>query len=139
MSFAFWVCYLSEMSRSITTWMFKLMRAVERREFYIQLLSIKELPAELERCGDQLTRIEKSLGEYLEQERASFPRSVLCLSQHCVDDLVQCESTVYIRVQSDPRIKRPPQLLPSNLIKILGFCMRRCEKYQHNRNHCIEF
>lgn len=43
----------------------------------MEVLNISNVLRQLERLADLLNKIQKALGEYLERERASFPRSVV--------------------------------------------------------------
>ena len=50
------------------------MRKVGKAPLVLEILSIPGVQRILERLGDLLGKIQKALGEYLERERASFPR-----------------------------------------------------------------
>ncbi|KAF8321764.1 dynein heavy chain protein 1 [Clavulina sp. PMI_390] len=51
-----------------------LMKKVYKSPFVLDVLAIPGIQKSVERLADQLTKIQKALGEYLERERASFPR-----------------------------------------------------------------
>lgn len=48
----------------------------------LDVLNIPGSQRSLERLADLLGKVQKALGEYLERERASFPRSVLFMFSH---------------------------------------------------------
>lgn len=50
------------------------MKKVAKSPFIIEVLNIPGIQKSLERLADLLNKIQKALGEYLERERASFPR-----------------------------------------------------------------
>ena len=50
------------------------MRKVGKAPQIMEVLGIPQVQKLLERLSDLLTKIQKALGEYLEKERASFPR-----------------------------------------------------------------
>lgn len=50
------------------------MRKVGKTPQIMEVLAIPQVQKLLERLSDLLTKIQKALGEYLEKERASFPR-----------------------------------------------------------------
>ncbi|WVR09001.1 hypothetical protein IAU60_006061 [Kwoniella sp. DSM 27419] len=50
------------------------MKKVNKSPFVLDVLNIAGIQKNLERLADLLTKIQKALGEYLEKERASFPR-----------------------------------------------------------------
>jgi dynein heavy chain 1 len=51
-----------------------LMKKVSKSPYVMDVLNIPDLQKSLERLAELLTKIQKALGEYLERERASFPR-----------------------------------------------------------------
>ena len=51
-----------------------LMRKVNKSPLVLDILNIQGIQKTLERLADLLAKIQKALGEYLERERASFPR-----------------------------------------------------------------
>ena len=50
------------------------MKKVAKAPLVIEVLNIPAVQRSLERLADLLGKIQKALGEYLERERASFPR-----------------------------------------------------------------
>ena len=50
------------------------MKKVYKSPFVLDILAIQGIQKSLERLAESLTKIQKALGEYLERERASFPR-----------------------------------------------------------------
>jgi dynein heavy chain 1, cytosolic len=50
------------------------MKKVYKSPFVIDVMNIQGIQKSLERLADLLNKIQKALGEYLERERASFPR-----------------------------------------------------------------
>ena len=50
------------------------MRRVAKSAQVMEVLAIPQVQKLLERLSDLLTKIQKALGEYLEKERAAFPR-----------------------------------------------------------------
>jgi dynein heavy chain 1, cytosolic len=50
------------------------MKKVYRSPFILDVMNIPGIQKSLERLADLLSKIQKALGEYLERERASFPR-----------------------------------------------------------------
>ena len=51
-----------------------LMKKVAKSPLVIDVLNVPNVQRQLERLADLLGKIQKALGEYLERERASFPR-----------------------------------------------------------------
>lgn len=68
--------YLSIDPHSISSEFLALMKKVARSPLVMDVLNIPGVQKSLERLADLLGKIQKALGEYLERERASFPRSV---------------------------------------------------------------
>ena len=60
--------------QSISTEFLALMKKVAKAPLVIDVLNIPAVQRSLERLADLLGKIQKALGEYLERERASFPR-----------------------------------------------------------------
>ena len=50
------------------------MKKVAKSPLVMDVLNITNVQRQLERLADWLNKIQKALGEYLERERASFPR-----------------------------------------------------------------
>ncbi len=59
---------------SISTEFLTLMKKVAKSPMVVDVLNIQNVQRSLERLADLLAKIQKALGEYLERERASFPR-----------------------------------------------------------------
>ena len=59
---------------SISTEFLTLMKKVGKSPMVMDVLNIQGVQRSLERLADLLAKIQKALGEYLERERASFPR-----------------------------------------------------------------
>ena len=53
-----------------------LMKKVAKSSLVMDVVNIPNVQRQLERLADLLNKIQKALGEYLERERASFPRLV---------------------------------------------------------------
>ena len=68
------MCLDANSSCSISTEFLSLMRKVGKTPQIMEVLAIPQVQKLLERLSDLLTKIQKALGEYLEKERASFPR-----------------------------------------------------------------
>ena len=66
---------------SISTEFLTLMKKVSKSPLVIDVLNIQGVQRQLERLADLLGKIQKALGEYLERERASFPRYSMMLSE----------------------------------------------------------
>lgn len=60
------------------------MKKVAKSPKIMDILNIQGVQRQLERLADLLGKIQKALGEYLEQERASFPRLDESIS-YCVE------------------------------------------------------
>ena len=60
---------------SISSEFLALMKKVSKSPLVMDILNIPGVQKSLERLADLLGKIQKALGEYLERERASFPRS----------------------------------------------------------------
>ena len=61
-------------SPSISSEFLALMKKVAKSPLVMDILNIPGVQKSLERLADLLGKIQKALGEYLERERASFPR-----------------------------------------------------------------
>ena len=59
---------------SVSTEVLALMKKVAKSPLVMDVLNIANVQRQLERLADLLNKIQKALGEYLERERASFPR-----------------------------------------------------------------
>ena len=62
------------LDNSVSTEFLGLMKKVAKSPLVMDVLNIANVQRQLERLADLLTKIQKALGEYLERERASFPR-----------------------------------------------------------------
>ena len=60
--------------QNINSEFFAVMKKVYKSPFVLDVLAIPEVQKSLERLADLLGKIQKALGEYLEQERQKFPR-----------------------------------------------------------------
>ena len=60
--------------QNINTEFLTVMKKVYKSPFVIDVMNIPGIQKSLERLADLLNKIQKALGEYLERERASFPR-----------------------------------------------------------------
>lgn len=60
--------------QNINTEFLTVMRKVYKSPFVLDVLNIPGVQKSLERLADLLSKIQKALGEYLERERANFPR-----------------------------------------------------------------
>ena len=60
--------------QSISAEFLALMKKVARSPLVMDIINIPGVLKSLERLADLLAKIQKALGEYLERERASFPR-----------------------------------------------------------------
>jgi dynein heavy chain 1 len=60
--------------QGINTEFLAVMKKVYKSPFVLDVLNIQGIQKSLERLADLLNKIQKALGEYLERERASFPR-----------------------------------------------------------------
>lgn len=58
----------------VSTEFLALMKKVTRSPLVMDVVNIANVQKQLERLSDLLGKIQKALGEYLERERASFPR-----------------------------------------------------------------
>ncbi len=59
---------------NVSTEFLTLMKKVHKSPLVLDILNIQGIQKLLERLADLLAKIQKALGEYLERERASFPR-----------------------------------------------------------------
>ena len=60
--------------QNINTEFLTVMKKVYKSPFVTDVMNIQGIQKSLERLADLLNKIQKALGEYLERERASFPR-----------------------------------------------------------------
>jgi dynein heavy chain 1, cytosolic len=60
--------------QNINTEFLALMKKVSKSPYVMDILNIPNMQKSLERLADLLNKIQKALGEYLERERAAFPR-----------------------------------------------------------------
>jgi dynein heavy chain 1 len=60
--------------QGINTEFLAVMKKVYKSPFVLDVMNIQGVQKSLERLSDLLNKIQKALGEYLERERASFPR-----------------------------------------------------------------
>lgn len=60
--------------QNINTEFLAVMKKVYKSPFILDVMNIPGIQKSLERLADLLNKIQKALGEYLERERASFPR-----------------------------------------------------------------
>ena len=59
---------------NINTEFLAVMKKVYKSPFVVDVMNIQGIQKSLERLAELLNKIQKALGEYLERERASFPR-----------------------------------------------------------------
>ena len=71
-------------THSISTEFLALMKKVARSPMVMDVVNLPGVLKSLERLADLLGKIQKALGEYLERERASFPRLVCVFVFVCV-------------------------------------------------------
>jgi dynein heavy chain 1 len=64
----------SQRFQNINNEFLAVMKKVYKSPFVVDVLGIQGIQKSLERLAEMLTKIQKALGEYLERERASFPR-----------------------------------------------------------------
>ncbi|KAG8802818.1 hypothetical protein FRC16_008634 [Serendipita sp. 398] len=64
----------SQRFQNINNEFLAVMKKVYKSPFVIDVLGIQGIQKSLERLAEMLNKIQKALGEYLERERASFPR-----------------------------------------------------------------
>ena len=55
------------------------MKKVAKNSAVLEVVNIPNVQKQLDRLAELLNKIQKALGEYLERERASFPRCVRLL------------------------------------------------------------
>jgi len=67
-------CFISSYHYRVSTEFLALMKKVAKSPLVMDVLNIPNSQRQLERLADLLGKIQKALGEYLERERASFPR-----------------------------------------------------------------
>ena len=67
-------CFNVLFLHSVSTEYLALMKKVAKSPLVLDVLNIPNGQKQLERLADLLTKIQKALGDYLEKERASFPR-----------------------------------------------------------------
>ena len=60
--------------KAVDTEFVQLMRRVSQKPLVLEVMNIENLPRQLERQSDLMSRIQKALGEYLEKQRAAFSR-----------------------------------------------------------------
>jgi len=60
--------------KSINTEFINLMKKVSKSQLILEVINIEGLQRSLDRLSDLLAKIQKALGEYLERQRAAFPR-----------------------------------------------------------------
>ncbi|KAJ1798747.1 dynein heavy chain, partial [Coemansia sp. RSA 2399] len=60
--------------QNINTEFLAVMKKVYKSPFVLDVLNLSNIQRSLERLADLLSKIQKALGDYLERERASFPR-----------------------------------------------------------------
>lgn len=65
---------------SISTEFLTLMKKVSKSPLVMDVVNIQGVQRQVERLANLLGKIQKALGEYLERERASFPRYMIKLS-----------------------------------------------------------
>lgn len=62
------------------------MKKVAKNSAVLEVVNIPNVQKQLDRLSELLNKIQKALGEYLERERASFPRSAVitpsCITFH---------------------------------------------------------
>jgi dynein heavy chain 1, cytosolic len=64
----------SQRFQNINNEFLAVMKKVYKSPFVVDVISIQGIQKSLERLAEMLNKIQKALGEYLEKERASFPR-----------------------------------------------------------------
>ncbi|VDP20010.1 unnamed protein product [Schistosoma margrebowiei] len=69
----------SQRFQSVSTEFLGLMKKVSKSPLVMDVLNTSNVQRQLERLADLLSKIQRSLGEYLERQRSSFPRYGLTL------------------------------------------------------------
>lgn len=64
----------SQRFQSVSTEFLGLMKKVSKSPLVMDVLNTSNVQRQLERLADLLSKIQRSLGEYLERQRSSFPR-----------------------------------------------------------------
>ena len=64
----------SQKFQSVANEFVGLLKKVEKSSLVLDVIAIPNVQKLLERLADSLTKIQKALGEYLERQRAAFPR-----------------------------------------------------------------
>ena len=67
---------------SISSEFITLMKKVNKSPLVMDVISIAGVQKTLDRLADLLGKIQKALGEYLERERASFPRYTILYGKY---------------------------------------------------------
>lgn len=80
-SIKYCILYVVLLPCSISTEFLTLMKKVSKSPLVIDVLNIQGVQRQMERLADLLGKIQKALGEYLERERASFPRYCVMMFQ----------------------------------------------------------
>jgi len=105
------------------------MKKVYKSPFVIDVLNIQGVQKSLERLADLLNKIQKALGEYLERERASFPRFYFVGDEDLLEIIGNSKDILRIMKHLKKMFAGISTLkLDEDLTQILGFASREGEE-----------
>ncbi|KAK9451852.1 dynein heavy chain, N-terminal region 1-domain-containing protein [Limtongia smithiae] len=115
--------------QNVNSEFFALMRKVSKMPGVMDVLNIQGARTTLERLSDLLLKIQRALGEYLEQERANFPRYYFVGDEDLLDIIGNGKDVLRIQKHFKKMFAGMSELLiDSQTSTITGFCSREGEE-----------
>ncbi|KAJ2382228.1 dynein heavy chain, partial [Coemansia sp. RSA 2611] len=115
--------------QNINTEFLTVMKKVYKSPFVLDVLNLPNIQRSLERLADLLGKIQKALGEYLERERASFPRFYFVGDEDLLEILGNSKDVTRIQKHLRKMFAGLAQLqLSEDETEILGMASREGEQ-----------
>ncbi|KAJ1827395.1 dynein heavy chain, partial [Coemansia sp. RSA 2708] len=120
--------------QNINTEFLTVMKKVYKSPFVLDVLNLPNIQRSLERLADLLGKIQKALGEYLERERASFPRFYFVGDEDLLEILGNSKDVTRIQKHLRKMFAGLAQLqLSEDETEILGMASREGEQVAFGR------
>ncbi|KAH9922687.1 dynein heavy chain [Amylocystis lapponica] len=117
--------------QNINTEFLAVMKKVYKSPFVIDVMNIQGIQKSLERLADLLNKIQKALGEYLERERASFPRFYFVGDEDLLEIIGNSKEILRIMKHLKKMFAGISTImLDDDLTQILGMASREGEEVQ---------
>ena len=116
--------------QNINSEFFAVMKKVYKSPFVLDVLNISNVQKSLERLAEQLSKIQKALGEYLERERMSFPRFYFVGDEDLLEIIGNSNDTIRIAKHFRKMFAGVSGILMDHESMITGFTSKEGEEVQ---------